>query len=127
MTDKARILIVEDSASDAFMIKRMLSESLSFICYDFTTAPRISDALDLLDKEEFAAVLLDLNLLDSTGTATVSALHSTHPGLPIVVYTGNDDEALKERVIMCGATHYAVKGREGGFVIKFIIENVIAA
>jgi DNA-binding NtrC family response regulator len=128
MTDKKqKILLVEDNPADAALVRQMLCESLSFIRYDFTTAPRLADALDALDKEPFSLVLLDLNLLDSSGVATVSALHTSHPTLPIIVYSGVDDIHLQQQAILCGALHCAVKGKESGFVIKFMIEQATAA
>lgn len=120
-----KILLLEDMESDAFMVKRMLRESLSFIRYEFTTVPRLAEALELLDTQTFAAVVMDLNLLDSNGVATVSALHNSHPHLPIIVYSG--DETLQQQAILCGAKHYAVKGKESGFVIKFMIHQATAA
>lgn len=124
---REKILLVEDCTSDAYMIKRMLNESLSFIRYDFTTVPRLVDALDLLDTETFSAVVLDLNLLDSTGVSSVSALHHNHLDLPIIVYSGVDDLQVRRQALMCGATHYAVKGKESGFVIKFMIQQALEA
>ncbi len=121
--DIQKILLVEDCASDACLIQQMLGTSLSFIRYDFTTVSRLADALAALDSESFSLMLLDLNLLDSTGVATVSALHGSRPDIPIIVYSGVNDPQLRQQAILCGARHCVEKGKESGFVIKFMIEQ----
>jgi two-component system response regulator HydG len=103
----------------------MLAESLSFIHYDFTTVPRLADALALLDSHVFSAVLLDLNLLDSNGIASVSAVHNSHPHLPLIVYSGEDDFKTRQLARLCGATHYVVKGKQNGFALKFMLEQAM--
>ena len=70
-----RILQVEDCKSDVFLLERML-EAVSINCfYDITDVPRLVDAFNKIDQERFDLILLDLNLLDIDGIASVAALH----------------------------------------------------
>lgn len=120
-----KILLVEDCKSDVFLVERML-EDVSVGCfYDITDVPRLVDAFYKIDKEQFNLVLLDLNLLDIDGVASVAALRAQAPRIPIVVYSGTDDAKMKEKALMCGASHYLVKGRESGFGLKHMIERAI--
>jgi len=121
------VLLIEDSKSDAALVQRILSDASPHVRYDFTTVPRLVDALYLLDTHLFDVALLDLNLLDVEGIASVSALHAASPGMPIVVYSGTDDVTLRQQAVLCGARHYLVKGKESGYAIKFMIEQVLAA
>ena len=121
------VLLVEDSKSDAAMVQRILSDASPHIAYHFTTTPRMVDALYILDTKMFDIALLDLNLLDVDGVAAVSALHAAMPDTPIIVYSGTDDVALRQQAALCGARHYLVKGRESGYAIKFMIEQLLAA
>jgi len=124
---KLNVLLVEDSSSDAALVQRMLSGASPHVQYEFSTVSRLVDALYLLDKKTFDIALLDLNLIDVDGVASVSALHAAMPGTPIIVYSGTDDLNLRQQATLCGARHYLVKGRESGYSIKFMIEQSLAA
>lgn len=121
-----RLLLIEDCKSDVFLLERMLEEVSVSCFYEITDVPRLVDAFYKIDKEPFDLVLLDLNLLDIDGVASVAALRAQAPDIPIVVYSGTDDTKTKEKAIMCGAAHYLVKGRESGFGLKHLIEHACA-
>jgi two-component system cell cycle sensor histidine kinase/response regulator CckA len=58
--------------------------------------------------------LLDLILPDEQGLDTLIRMQSTAPGVPVVVLTGVDDEALAFKAVREGAQDYLVKGRTDG-------------
>lgn len=121
-----RILVIEDCKSDVFLLEQML-ENVSINCfYEITDVPRLVDAFYKLDQQVFDLVLLDLNLLDIDGVVSVAALRAQAPHIPIVVYSGTDDAKTKEKALMCGASHYLVKGRESGYGLKHMIEQVVS-
>ena len=117
------ILLIEDNRSDVVLVTRMLRDVSHGEMFHITDVPRLADALELLDKNSFDVVLLDLNLLDIDGVAGVSALHAEIPNIPIIVYSGSKEHALREQALMCGAKHFLVKGRESAFSLKFMIEQ----
>lgn len=119
-----KILMVEDCKSDVFLMERMLEEVSVNCFYEITDVPRLIDAFHIMDREAFDLVMLDLNLLDIDGVSSVAALHAQAPGLAIVVYSGMDDIKMRENALMCGATHYLVKGKENGRSLKKIIEHI---
>jgi len=121
------VLLVEDSRSDAALVQRMLIDASPGTHYEFVVVARMRDALDALDTQSFDIALLDLNLLDVEGVASVSALHAAMRGTPIIVYSGMDDKALRQQAALCGAKYYLVKGRESPYAIKFMIEQSLAA
>ena len=57
-------------------------------------ADTLATGIDRLAGGGFDAVLLDLMLPDSSGLDTLSRLRDAYPGLPIVVLTALDEEAL---------------------------------
>lgn len=121
-----RILLIEDCKSDVFLVERMLEEVSVNCFYEILDVPRLTDAFSLIEQDRFDLVMLDLNLLDMDGVASVAALRAEAPGMPIIVYSGMDDVKTKEKAMMCGATHYLVKGRESGFGLKHVIERAVA-
>ena len=76
MTDVAvHILLVEDNAADAVLFRTELAES-PFGPFSITHVQRLSEALSQLREQRFDAVLLDLNLPDSQGLATLGQIGS---------------------------------------------------
>jgi PAS domain S-box-containing protein len=105
-----RILLVEDCPCDIRLIREMLRD----VGKAFTLAhasPRLTDALEALESQRFDLALLDLTLPDSSGLKTFSAIRSRVPDLPIIVFSGLDDQELAVRTLQEGAQDYLVKGR----------------
>lgn len=121
-----RVLLIEDSRSDVVLVSRMLRDASRKSTFDITDVPRLAEALNLLDEESFDIVLLDLNLLDIDGVASVAALHADAPNTPIIVYSGTHDPRMRQEALMCGARHYLVKGRESAFSLRFMINQALA-
>ncbi len=119
-----RVLLIEDSRSDVFLVSRMLRDA-SGEDFEITDTPRLANALEILDANKFDVILLDLNLLDMDGVASVAALHA-ETTTPIIVYSGTHDEQLRQEALMCGAVHYLVKGRESAFSLRFMLQQVLS-
>ncbi len=118
------ILLVEDCKSDVFLVERLLEEASINCLYEIVDVPRLTDAFKKIENEVFDLVMLDLNLMDIDGVASVAALHAERPDLPIVVYSGLDDAKVREKALMCGATDCLVKGEATSHKLKEIIESV---
>ncbi|MDJ0943785.1 MAG: diguanylate cyclase [Kiloniellales bacterium] len=103
-------LLIEDSAADARLLREILSES-KHIEFRLTHAETLKDGLQRLGKTHFDVVLLDLNLPDSNGLASVDNLLAAHVRAPVVVMTGNEDEDLGLRAVAAGAQDFLVKGQ----------------
>ena len=69
----------------------------------------LAQALDYLELNPVAVVLLDMNLPDSTGLNTVHELSSGYPDLPLVVLSGQDDEDFAIEILNHGVQDYLVK------------------
>jgi signal transduction histidine kinase len=79
-----------------------------------THVRRLSEALEYLWEETCDVVLLDLGLPDSHGLDTLVVTRAQAPGVPIVVLTGFQDEALAIEALKGGAQDYLVKGQVDG-------------
>lgn len=73
-------------------------------------AHSLSAALDLMKKNHFAAIMLDLTLPDSKGLDTVVQVSRFQPTLPIVVLTATEGEDIGYLALQSGAQDYLVKG-----------------
>jgi signal transduction histidine kinase/DNA-binding NarL/FixJ family response regulator len=121
-----RILLVEDNIGDARLIGAMLAEPQGFL-FSLDCADRLSRALQLLTAGTFDVMLLDLSLPDSHGLDTVARARSEAPGVPLIVLTGLDDEAIGVAAVKMGAQDFLVKGQIDGSLmarsIRYAIER----
>lgn len=103
-----RLLLIEDNPGDVRLLKEMLKELSGF---DMEQEGTLSAGLSRLTKDGFGLLLLDLGLPDSQGLETIRRAVAAMPGLPIIVFTGLDDEEVGVKAIQAGAQDYLVKGQ----------------
>ncbi|MDX1657902.1 MAG: PAS domain S-box protein [Nitriliruptorales bacterium] len=104
-----RVLLVEDDAEDALLIRSGLEGSRW--AFDLAHATRLSEAMRQIDSGLAPdVVLLDLELPDSSGLQTFTALRAALPGVPVVVLTGFDDDDTAGAALQAGAQDYLIKG-----------------
>ncbi len=108
-----RILLVEDSPSDAALLQESLSEA-GVGDFDFTHVECWADAVQRLRDIRFDALLLDLSLPDVIGQETFLRARDEAPHLPIVVMTGGGDETLGLDAVRHGIQDYLIKGQTDG-------------
>ncbi|MGO8796252.1 MAG: ATP-binding protein [Candidatus Sulfotelmatobacter sp.] len=104
-----RVLLIEDNSGDADLTRLRLVEANSDVqveCVD-----RLSSGLACLAEHKTSLILLDLNLPDSRGAATYRSILEKAPGIPVVILSGQDDEALAGKALHQGAQDYLVKGK----------------
>jgi signal transduction histidine kinase len=109
-SEPIKVLLVEDNLGDARLLYEGLEEALPEQ-FQLTHARRLSEALEYLWQETCDVVLLDLGLPDSHGLDTLVVTRAQAPGVPIVVLTGFQDEALAVEALKGGAQDYLVKGQ----------------
>ena len=112
-SERIKVLLVEDNLGDAGLLYEGLEEALPGQ-FQVTHARRLSEALEYLWEETCDVVLLDLGLPDSHGLDTLVVTRAQAPGVPIVVLTGFQDEALAIEALKGGAQDYLVKGQVDG-------------
>lgn len=105
-----RVLLVEDNADDAFLVRRAFAPLRPQGLELAGVAPRLAEAVAALGRGGVDVVLADLDLPDSTGPDTVAELVRAAPDTPVVVLTGQPDETLGLAALRRGAQDYLVKG-----------------
>ncbi|HEV7866105.1 MAG TPA: SpoIIE family protein phosphatase [Chthoniobacteraceae bacterium] len=104
-----RVLLVEDDPDDALLVRELLTEGSADCRVE--TVTRLAQALDKLDTGEVDIVVSDLSLPDSSGIETFRRICEHPTRVPVVVLSGQDDEAMALRTVEEGAQDYLVKGR----------------
>jgi signal transduction histidine kinase len=120
-----KILLVEDSSSDAALLQESLLQSGGG--FEFILAESWGEAAARLAEQHFDVLLLDLSLPDTTGRDTFVRARIAAPQLPIVVLTGQADEAVGLEAVRSGIQDYLIKGqafgRQTARAIRYAIER----
>jgi len=102
-----RILLIEDNPADAAAVRETVERADGGTrLYE---AENLLAGLELLADGEIDLVLLDLAVSDGLGLDGVHAIHNHAPGVPVVVLTGMDDDAMALRALQTGAQDYLAK------------------
>lgn len=114
-----RILLVEDDKS----IVTNLTEYLIKEGYTVKSVSGQKDALQLVEREKFDLVLLDISLSDGNGFAVCKAIKSDYH-IPVIFLTASGDEYSTVTGFELGADDYIVKPfRPRELVIR--IKNIL--
>jgi signal transduction histidine kinase len=105
-----QVLLVEDNAGDVRLLREMFSKEKPD-SFELTHLLRLSEAETHLAKGGVDILLLDMGLPDGHGLDTVRRAHAVAPGVPMIVLTGLDDEALAAEAMKAGAQDYLIKGQ----------------
>jgi signal transduction histidine kinase len=103
-----QVLLIEDNPGDADLVRLRLIEGKSPV--NVNCVNRLSEGLASITREMPSVVLLDLNLPDSHGAETFRRVMDHAPSVPVVVLSGQDDEALAMKAVHHGVQDYLVKG-----------------
>jgi signal transduction histidine kinase len=120
-----KILLVEDSAGDARLIREMLHDEPPD-SFELTHLMRMSDAVNHLGKAAVDIALLDMGLPDAHGLDSVRRARDAAPEVPIIVLTGLDDEALAAEAMKAGAQDYLIKNQIGARALPRALRYAIA-
>jgi len=104
-----RVLLVEDNSSAA-MVAQAAIEKAAFGPAEILRADSLAKALGIAGSAEIHLVLLDLNLPDSRGLATLERMRAA-ARCPIIVVTSEDRPGLDEEALEMGAYEILHKGR----------------
>ena len=110
MTERQRVLLIEDNPGDVRLIREMLSEGEDGL-FELECVGRLSQGLEYLSTRPAGVVLLDLSLPDSYGFDTFLRVYAHSPKVPIIVLTGHDDQKVALSAVKTGAQDYLVKGK----------------
>jgi diguanylate cyclase (GGDEF)-like protein/PAS domain S-box-containing protein len=110
-------LLIEDNLPDAHLIQYLL-ESADGPTLTFRHVSTLAEAQEVLARETFDVILLDLTLPDSHGLVTIDSIHRTRADIAIVVLTGLDATEVALGAVQRGAQDYLIKGRGDGQLVK---------
>ncbi|MDY6988714.1 MAG: response regulator [Thermodesulfobacteriota bacterium] len=104
---KKRILIVDDSPS----VRKLVEFTLKSKGFQVTPAEDGLQALELMGKEQFDAIILDINMPRMDGLKFLEKMRpdDAYASTPVIVLTTEGLEEDRDRAMELGATAYMVK------------------
>ncbi len=120
-----RVLLIEDSEIDATFVTRLLKSNPE-LQFDVDRVSKLADALVRLQSDDYDVTILDLCLPDAEGLDSFEQIRALDARLPIVVFTGLDDEDLALRAIESGAQDFMAKGHVTGQMLFRAVRFAIA-
>lgn len=101
---KTRILIVDDESNILSLLKMALGKKY---CVD--TASDIADSLDLLEKNSYALLIVDLCLGNESGITLAKFIHDNKIATEVIIITGHSSVESVSDAVELGVTHYLSK------------------
>ena len=100
-----RVLYIEDDQSNYLLIKQLLKNS------DVTLiqAEDSLKGLELVKKQDFVLILIDINMSGLNGYETATRLKMLKSKIPVVALTANKMDRAKERALMSGCDGFINK------------------
>lgn len=125
MSSVETVLLVDDTRSDALLYSALLRRAAG-TPRSVEHASTLEEALALLGKRDYDAVLLDLGLPDSDGLGGIRRIAGRYPDLPVVVLTGRDEDDIGEHAIAAGAAEYLHKSEARSDAIDRVLRHARA-
>lgn len=95
-----KVLVVDDESSVRDLLKDLLKKEK----YSVQSAPSGEEALDIINKEDFDIVLLDIKLFGMSGLETLKKIKEVKPNCAVIMTTGfgyDEDLIAKSRELGC--------------------------
>ena len=107
MTDKIRVLYVDDEPSLLDIGKVFLERAGNF---EVTTAISAPEAIRLLEKQRFDAIISDYQMPEMDGIQFLVEVRNRFGQIPFILFTGRGREQVVIQAINSGADFYLQKG-----------------
>jgi signal transduction histidine kinase/ActR/RegA family two-component response regulator len=115
-----KILVVEDNKINQIVTKKIL-ESNNFKC---TILEDGYAAIELLDKENFDVILMDINMPIINGFDTTKLIRKKGITTPVIALTAFDKQEITEQALSCGMNDIIIKPFEQGKLFQ-VINNLV--
>jgi two-component system invasion response regulator UvrY len=102
-----RILLADDHAVVRHGLKQILADA--FAKAIFGEARNAQEALDLVWKEGWDVVVLDITMPGRNGLEVLREIHKSRPKLPVLVLSMHPENQFAVRVLKRGASGYMTK------------------
>jgi len=120
------ILLVEDNPVDARRIQDALAGT-GESTFHVEWVARLEDALERLDREAFASILLDLTLPDGQGLEAFDQVFKAAPNALILVLCAVGEEDIARQAVQRGAHDYFIKDYLNAHTLSRTLSYIIGS
>ena len=99
-----KILIAEDNDSNFVLMSYILKKF-----YQFERAKNGQEALEMVDKNQYDLVLMDIKMPVMDGLEASKAIKEKHPTLPIIALTANAFDSDRQMADEAGCDDFLAK------------------
>ena len=118
------VLLIEDNSQYAEMVQAILKINMNER-FEVIREENLASGLARMRRDRLDLILLDMNLPDSVGIATLKQTVNQAPDLPIVILTGYADENQAIQALHNGAQDYLIKGQNEVTILSRAIRYAI--
>jgi DNA-binding NtrC family response regulator len=113
---KPKILLIEDNEGTRFGFVRYFTKS----GYSVSEAANLAAAGEVLEKQSFDAIIMDINLPDGNGIDFIDTIRAQDPSIPIIVITGAGDIQLAVKAMQKGADNFLTKPVDNSALTEYL-------
>jgi CheY-like chemotaxis protein len=121
MSEEPRILLVDDD----FRVLNVMTRALESAGFQVLSTTSGKEALDLLEREAFQAMVLDLNMPQPDGFEILKVARAHSPNLRIVVISGFMQGPLLQAALLVGGAATLAKPVEPAKLVQ-TVRDVLA-
>ena len=99
-----KILIAEDNDSNFVLMSYILKKH-----YQFERAKNGQEAVEMVDKNQYDIVLMDIKMPIMDGLEATKAIKEKHPDLPILALTANAFDSDRQLAMDAGCNDFLSK------------------
>ena len=123
MEETVKILIVDDREVDRMTVQRLLKAA--GVKMNWSECYNCSEAIAILQHEQFDCVFLNYRLPDGDGLSLVQQVRALGITVPLVVLTGQGDEQIAVQLMKAGACDYLSKDKLAPDTLYQILRQTI--
>jgi len=120
MSEKSRILVVDDEESHRIMLRAVLKEE----GYDVTEASDGAEAVKAVEQEPFDLILLDIRMRTMDGIEALGEIRKISPLVPVLIMTAYASVKTAVEALKAGAFEYLTKPLDID-ELKILIEKAL--
>lgn len=121
-----RLLLIEDEKTDAVLAGDLVRQSMPEYAWEIQTASSMTEAIAFLSASRFDLALVDLGLRDASGCQTIDMLCMIAPEVPLVVYSGTQNDKVLDESMRRGAFVCLQKDKTSPEIMRMALTNALS-